>query len=129
MPYYTAVVTLAAIALYFFIATRVAVAHRRFGVPLPQMSGHPDFERVQRAHANMLEWMPTFLAPLWICAFYLDDVVAAGLGAVWIIGRAVYFAGYSRAVDRRLPGFAIQALACVLLMIGSAAGLALHPPH
>jgi glutathione S-transferase len=129
MPFYTPVVTLAAVALYFFVATRVAVAHRRFAVPLPQMSGHPDFERVQRAHANMLEWMPIFLAPLWICALYLSDAVAAGLGVVWILGRAVYFAGYSKAVEKRLPGFAIQALACVLLMIGAVAGLVMHAPR
>lgn len=123
MPHYTAIVTLLAVALYFFIATRVAAAHGRFGVKLPAMSGHPDFERVYRAHANMLEWMPTFLAPLWLCAVYLSDVVAAVLGLVWIVGRVVYFYGYSKAVTKRLPGFLIQTAACVLLFIGAAAGI------
>jgi glutathione S-transferase len=27
-------------------------------------AGSPDFERVFRAHVNMLEWMPTFLVTL-----------------------------------------------------------------
>jgi hypothetical protein len=74
MPTYTALVTLLAVALYFFIATRVAAARVKFGVKLPATSGHPDFERVFRVHQNMLEWTPTFLVPLWLCAIYLHRV-------------------------------------------------------
>jgi glutathione S-transferase len=55
MPRYTAIVTLLAIALYFFFATRVAVAHGKFGVKLPATTGNLDFERVFRAHENTLE--------------------------------------------------------------------------
>src|SRR5215510_3035558 len=126
MPHYTAIVTLLAIALYFFFATRVAVAHARFGVKLPAMTGNPDFERVFRAHENTLEWMPTFLVPLWLCAIYLSDIAAAALGLVWIVGRAWYFAGYSSAVEKRLPGFFVQSTACILLFIGAAAGVIMH---
>ena len=68
MPYYTAIVTLLTVALYLFLATRVPLARRTFGVKLPSITGHPDFERVFRVHQNTLEWMPTFLVPLWICA-------------------------------------------------------------
>src|SRR5215475_13340669 len=123
MPYYTAIVTLLAVAFYFFLATRVAIAHGKFGVKLPATTGNPDFERIFRAHVNMLEWMPTFLAPLWLCAICLSDIAAAVLGLVWIAGRAWYFAGYSRAVKRRLPGFFIQSTACLLLFIGAVAGV------
>src|SRR5262249_25062428 len=123
MPYYTALVTLIAIALYFFLATRVAVAHGKFGVRLPAMTGNPDFERVFRAHANMLEWMPTFLVPLWLCATYTSDLAAALLGLVWIAGRAWYFVGYSEAVEKRLPGFFVQSTVCLLLFVGAAAGI------
>jgi hypothetical protein len=48
MPYYTAIVTLLAVAFYFFLATRVAVAHGKFDVKLPATTGNPDFERVFR---------------------------------------------------------------------------------
>lgn len=126
MPHYTAIVTLLAVAFYFFLATRVAWAHGKFGVQLPAMTGNPDFERICRVHANTLEWMPTFLVPLWLCALYLSDLVAAGLGLVWILGRILYFAGYSKAVERRLPGFFIQSTACLLLFIGAAAGIAMR---
>ncbi len=126
LPTYTPIVTLLAVAFYFFLATRVAVAHGKFGVKLPSMSGNPDFERIYRVHVNTLEWMPTFLVPLWLCAIYLSDLAAAVLGLVWIAGRIVYFAGYSRAVEKRLPGFFIQSTVCFLLFLGAAGGVATH---
>jgi glutathione S-transferase len=126
MPYYTAIVTLLAVAFYFFLATRVAVAHGKFDVKLPATTGHPDFERVFRVHENTLEWMPTFLAPLWLCAIYLNDVAAAALGLVWIGGRILYFIGYSKAVEKRLPGFFVQSVACLLLFIGAIVGIILR---
>jgi glutathione S-transferase len=129
MPTYTAIVTLLAIALYFFFATRVAAAHGKYNVKLPAMTGNPDFERIYRVHANTLEWMPTFLVPLWLCAIYLGDAGAAGLGLIWIVGRIMYCAGYSKATEKRLPGFFVQSTACFLLFIGAAVGIALHVAH
>jgi glutathione S-transferase len=126
MPRYTALVTLLAIAFYFFLATRVAVAHGKFNVKLPAMAGNPDFERVVRAHVNTLEWMPTFLVPLWLCAIYLSVITAAVLGLVWIVGRVLYWNGYSEAVEKRLPGFFVQSTACFLLFIGALAGVIMH---
>jgi glutathione S-transferase len=120
MPYYTAIVTLLAVAFYFFLATRVAVAHDKFGVKLPATNRQSRF----RAHPNTR--MPTFLAPMWLCAIYLSDIAAAVLGLVWIAGRAWYFAGYSHAVEKRLPGFFIQSTACLLLFIGAAVGVVMH---
>jgi len=126
MPYYTAIVTLLVVAFYFFLATRVAVAHGKFGVKLPATAGNPDFERIFRVHMNTLEWMPTFLVPLWLCAIYLNDIAAAVLGLVWIGGRIVYFTGYSKAVEKRLPGFFIQSGVCFLLFIGAIVGIFMH---
>ena len=123
---YTAIVTLLAVALYFFFATQVARAHGKFNVPLPAMTGNPDFERIVRVHLNTLEWMPVFLVTLWLCAVYLNDLAAAALGVAWIAGRALYWIGYSQAVEKRLPGFLVQALACILLFVGAVAGVVMH---
>ena len=122
MPYHTAIVTLLAVAFYFFLATRVA-ARGKFNVKLPATTGNPHFERIFRAHMNTLEWMPTFLAPLWLCAICFSDTAAAALGLVWIGGRVLYFVGYSKAVEKRLPGFFVQSIACLLLLIGAIAGI------
>jgi glutathione S-transferase len=126
MPHYTAIVTLLAVAFYCFLATRVAAARRRFNVAPPATTGNSDFERVCRAHMNTLEWMPIFLAPLWLCAVYLNNVAAAALGLVWIGGRALYPAGYSQAAQRRLPGFFIQSTTCALLFLGALAGIVMR---
>ena len=126
MPRYTAIVTLIAIGFYFFLATRVAVARGKFNVKHPATTGNLDFERVCRAHLNTLEWMPTFLVPLWLCAIYLSDVGAAVLGLVWIAGRVAYYVGYRAAVEKRLPGFFIQGSACLLLFIGAAVGVVMR---
>jgi glutathione S-transferase len=105
------------------VATRVPLARRKFNVQLPATTGHPDFERVFRVHQNTLEWMPIFLPSLWLCAFYLSDIGAAVLGLVWIVGRAAYYVGYTRAVRKRIPGFFIQAAACLLLIAGTIVGM------
>jgi glutathione S-transferase len=126
MPIYTALVTLLAVAFYFFLATRVAVARGKYGVKHPATTGNDDFERIFRVHMNTLEWMPTFLVPLWLCAVYLSDIAAALLGLVWIAGRGWYYVGYSSAVEKRVPGFFVQSTVCLLLFLGAAAGIIIH---
>jgi len=43
MPYYTAIVTLLAVAFYFFLATRVSAAHSSFNVRPPGNDREPRF--------------------------------------------------------------------------------------
>lgn len=123
MYHFTALVTCLAILLYFFTATRVARARAAFGVKAPAMSGHPDFERVFRVQMNTLEWMPIFLPSLWLFAIYVSDGIAAAVGVVWIAGRILYLIGYSRAAEKRGPGFAVQAFAAVILWLGAFGGI------
>ena len=120
---YVAIVTLLACLLCFWMSTQVSLARRKAGISAPATTGDPLLERTIRAHYNTLEWMPIFLPSLWLCALYLSDAAAAGLGAVWLVGRGLYYVGYARAVEKRLPGFAIQAGACVLLIVGAVVGL------
>jgi glutathione S-transferase len=126
MPLYTPFVTLLAIAFYFFLATRVAAARGKFKVKHPAITGNAEFERIFRVHMNTLEWLPTFLVPLWLCAIYLSDVAAAALGLVWIAARGWYYLGYSQAVEKRLPGFFVQTSVCVVLFIGAVVGVIKH---
>ncbi|MCG2632004.1 MAPEG family protein [Bradyrhizobium sp. WYCCWR 13023] len=119
MYHFTALVTLLALAFYFFTCINVSRSRTRTGVKVPAMSGHPDFERAFRIQMNTLEWMPIFLPSLWLFAIYISDAIAAAIGAVWIIGRIVYFIGYSQAAAKRGPGFAIQATAAIALWAGA----------
>jgi uncharacterized membrane protein YecN with MAPEG domain len=126
MPKYTGVATLLVVLFYFFVATRVAAAHVKFGVKLPATYGQPDFERIYRVQMNTLEWMPIFLPLLWLSAIYFSDAASALVGLLWLAGRVMYFLGYREAVEKRLLGFAVQAVAAVLLLIGAVAGIVTH---
>jgi glutathione S-transferase len=119
MYHFSALVTCLAIAFYFFTSTQVARARARFGIKVPAISGHPDFERVFRVQMNTLEWMPIFLPSLWLFAIYISDAVAAALGLVWISGRILYWRGYSQAAEKRNMGFAIQSFAAMILWAGA----------
>jgi glutathione S-transferase len=123
MPNYTAIVTLLALLFYFYTSFAVAKARAKFGVKAPAISGQPDFERVFRVQMNTLEWLPIFLPSLWLFAVYINDAAAAGIGLVWILGRALYSRGYASAAEKRGRGFGIQALAAGVLLIGAFAGI------
>jgi glutathione S-transferase len=129
MPHYTAVVTLLAVLVYFYTGVRVGRARARFGVKAPAISGNPDFERVVRVQMNTLEWMPIFLPALWLFAFYVNDVAAAAIGAVWIAGRILYMIGYTEAAEKRERGFAIQAIAAGVLVAGALVGIIWRMAH
>ena len=100
MPHYTAMVTLLAVALYFYTGLLVAKARQKFGISAPATTGNADFERVFRVQMNTLEWMPILLPALWLFAVYVNDWAAALLGLVWIVGRIVYIRGYAEAAAK-----------------------------
>jgi uncharacterized membrane protein YecN with MAPEG domain len=116
---WSALVSLIALLAYFYMGLRVGRARGKFKIAAPATSGHPDFERTFRIHANTLEWMPLFLVSLWLFSFLISDMWAAIVGAAWIVGRLLYLAGYARAAEARETGFMIQALATGVLLFGS----------
>ncbi len=115
-----AIVTLLALLVYFYMGLRVGQGRTKYGVEAPAVTGHPDFERDYRIQMNTLEWLPLFLVSLWLFAIaWNSDLIAAGIGVVWIIGRILYLTGYSKAAAARGPGFGIQALATGVLLFGA----------
>ena len=119
MHNYTALVTLVAILVYFWMSLRVGQARGKFGVQAPAITGHPEFERHFRVHANTGEWMLIFLPSLWLFSIYVSDLVAAGAGLVWCVGRVLSMTGYVQDPKKRELGFLIQALATAVLLFGS----------
>lgn len=114
-----AIVTLLALLTYFWMGLQVGRARTKSGIQAPAMTGDPVLERTIRAHYNTLEWLPLFLVPLWLFAIYWNDMVAAGVGLVWIAGRILYQRGYVADPGKRGQGFLIQALAVAVLLFGS----------
>ncbi|WP_309605082.1 MAPEG family protein [Phenylobacterium sp.] len=116
---WTALVTILALLVYFWMGLRVAGARGKAGIAAPAMTGEPVLERTIRAHYNTLEWLPMFLVGLWLFALYWNELVAAGLGVVWIIGRVLYAQGYVAEASKRSTGFMIQSVATGILLFGA----------
>jgi glutathione S-transferase len=115
----TALITCLAVAVYFASSILVSRARAAYGIKAPAITGNPDFERVFRAQMNTLEWMPIFLPALWLFAIYISDPFAAAIGLIWIAGRILYIVSYSKAANKRGPGFGIQAFATIALWLGA----------
>lgn len=116
---WTALVTILALLVYFWMGLRVAGARGKAGIAAPAMTGEPVLERTIRAHYNTLEWLPMFLVGMWLFALYWNELVAAGLGVVWIVGRVLYAQGYVAEASKRSTGFMIQSVATGILLFGA----------
>ncbi|MBE9095820.1 MAPEG family protein [Tychonema sp. LEGE 07203] len=116
-------ITISALILYFILTLNVGRARFKHKVSPPQMTGNPDFERVVRVQQNTLEQLILFLPSLWIFSQFISPVWAAGIGAVWIVGRILFAWGYYQAAEKRAAGFGISTLATLTLLGGSLIGI------
>ena len=116
---WTALVSLLALLAYFWMSLQVGRARSKCGINAPAMTGDPVLERAVRVQSNTLEWLPIFLVSLWLFAIYWNELTAAALGLVWIIGRLLYSAGYMVEPAKRSTGFLIQFAASAALLLGA----------
>lgn len=114
-----AIVTLLSLLVYVWMILRIPGARRRTGIDAPAMTGDPELERHIRVQANTVEWLVIYLPALWLFAIYWNDLFAAAMGVVWIVGRIVYALGYAADPKKREVGFIIQALATAVLVFGA----------
>jgi glutathione S-transferase len=101
---------------------QVGRARGRYNVPAPATSGHEVFERYFRAHMNTLEQLVVVLPSMLIFAVYWGPLAAAALGLLFIVGRAMYFLGYTRAAAQRHVGFLVGSIPTVILLVGALLG-------
>ena len=126
MPFafpWTSLVTLAAVVIYGWTGVRVAQARIRYDVKAPATTGNPDFERVFRVQANSGEQIIQFLPCLWLFAAFFGDLWAAAVGVIWPIGRVIYILSYTKAAEKRGPGFGLTMLPTFILAIGAIIGI------
>jgi glutathione S-transferase len=116
------VILAAALIEFFFLALAVARARVTYKVPAPATTGHEVFERYFRVQMNTLEQLVIFVPGLLLFALYVSPWVAAALGALFIVGRAVYFRGYVRAAEGRHAGFMLSVVPNMVLLVGGGLG-------
>ncbi len=125
MSPWTSLVTASTLLVYLVLTINVGRARAKYKVPVPQMSGEPNFERVLRVQQNTLEQMVLFLPALWLFSFYVNPLWGAGIGTVWVLGRIIYAWGYYQAAEKRGIGFAISSMSGIVLLLGAIAGIIL----
>jgi len=121
----SALVTILAIVVYYYMGVRVSQMRTRHGVKAPAMSGHPEFDCAFRVQMNTLEHLPVFIPLLWLATFYFSffPLAAPLLGIIWVAGRILYMDGYMRGPEKRGPGFGVSAAAELLLLILALIGI------
>ena len=117
----TALVTLLLLLQYFYFAFRVGSA--RGDIKAPAMTGNNDFECKLRVQLNTLEQLILMLPSMWLCAYFFHPQVAAGLGVVFLVGRALYSRAYVSDPSKRGAGMILGVLAYVIAIAASFYGV------
>ena len=117
-----AVVMVLALIEYFVFGMLAGRARVEAGIEAPATVGDHGFERHFRVQQNTLEQLVIFLPALWIFGLYVHVLWGAGLGLVFVIGRAVYYRGYIEDPKKRSLGFLISLLAQTVLLLGGLVG-------
>jgi len=112
-----ALVILLALVEYQFFSAKVGMARGKYDIKAPAITGHEVFDRYYRVHMNTLEQLIVFIPAILIFAYFGDPTYAAGLGAVYLVGRIVYFISYVSDPAKRAAGFIIGWIPTVLLVL------------
>ncbi len=121
-----AIVTALALIEYFVLGLRVGQARGKFGIEAPAITGHPIFERHFRVHQNTMEQLVIFLPALWLFATYVSPSIAAALGVLFIVGRAMYARAYVAEPKTREVGVVLTVAATAILLLGGLIGAIIH---
>lgn len=118
-----AVVILLALLEYMVFGFLVGGARARHRIAAPATTGHPVFERTFRVHYNTLELLVVFIPAIWLFGMYLNPRWGAILGAVFLVGRALYAVGYIRAPEKREIGATLSFASVAVLLFGALFGV------
>jgi glutathione S-transferase len=111
-----------ALLQFFAFATAVGRAREKYNVPAPATTGNEVFERYFRVQMNTLELLVMFVPGIWMFGFYVSARVAVGLGALYLVGRCVYYFAYVKDPRRRSLGYGLSAGPVAALVIGALVG-------
>lgn len=114
-----------ALLQFFVFGAAVARARGQYKVAAPATTGNEMFERYYRVQMNTLELLILYVPAIWMFGFYVSAKAAAGLGALYIVGRVIYYFGYVKDPRKRELGFVLSAGPVLVLVIGAVVGAAI----
>jgi len=122
---WSAIVTILVLVLYVYMGSRVGRMRGKHNIAAPTVTGHPEFERAFRVHANTLEALMIFLPLLWLATLLYRGIpwLPALFGLIFIAGRIIFMQRYMADPKSRGPGVMIGVLAYIGLLILTIVGI------
>ena len=117
-----AIVTMLALIELAVFSLLVGNARTKYGIKAPATTGNETFERFYRVHYNTIEQLLLFVPGIWTFGYYISEAWAAGIGAVFLVGRIVYAVSYVRNPESRSAGMGLSILPCYVLVLGGLVG-------
>ena len=107
---------------FWAFALLVGAKRVKLKVDAPATTGDPVYERYHRVHYNTMEQLVTFIPAILLFANYISANWAAGIGAVYLVGRIIYLRGYVADPKKRAIGFMLSWLPVTILLLGGVGG-------
>ncbi len=118
----TAIAIAFALLEYSALSMLCGRARARCGIAAPATTGDPTFERYFRVQQNTLEQLVVFVPAMLLFGHYVSAPIGAGLGLVFILGRALYARSYVLDPPKRGVGFGLSLLSNLVLLLGGLVG-------
>ncbi|EGG94942.1 leukotriene C4 synthase like protein [gamma proteobacterium IMCC1989] len=122
---YVELVAILAVLQFFFFGFMTGQARRISGLKAPAVTGDEGFERMYRVQINTLETLVAFMPALLLAGQYWPSAVVASIGAVYIIGRFIYWRAYVSNPSKRALGFILSILPTLVLILLALGGIIL----
>ncbi len=122
---YVYLMILIALLEYLTFVGIVGGSRAKFGVEAPAMSGNVEWECLLRIQQNTAEQLILFIPGIYLFALLVSPLWAAVLGVVFVVGRVLYYLGYSRDPEKRGPGVVLSIVPNAVLVVGALVGLGL----
>ncbi len=119
---YVHIVAVLAVLQFFAFGMLVGRARAKYGIRAPATSGHELFERAFRIHANTLEQLVGFLPVLLMASVYWPNAAVAGIGAIYLVGRMLYWRTYLADPGKRALGFILTVIPTFVLAVAVVVG-------
>jgi uncharacterized membrane protein YecN with MAPEG domain len=119
------IVTVFALLQFVVFGALVSRARGKYGISAPSVSGHEMFERYYRVQMNTLELLVVFVPSLWLAARYWSPLVVGAIGAIYLVGRVLYFRAYVSEPAKRGTGFVLSLGPAVVLLLATLVGAAI----
>jgi glutathione S-transferase len=111
--------------MWIDLAAVLASARTQYSVHAPATAGHPQFERLYRVQMNTLELLVALLPAMYLAARYWSPSLVAIGGAVYLLGRMVYWRAYTHNPASRALGFGLSAFPILALLAATLLGIVL----